>query len=561
MSLRPAPIPSVPEETARIARAAFPKGNLYMTLRDELPTLFTDAVFAALFPERGKPAQAPWRLALATLLQYAEGLSDRRAAEAVRSRIDWKYLLSLELEDPGFDASVLCEFRARLRNHDAERLLLDTLLDCVRERGLLKSNTKQRTDSTHVLAAVRALNRVELVRETMRHVLEVLALAAPDWVHQHASADWADWPDRYVHHFGDDRSEKGDEERKAMALTIGADGFALMDLLFAPEAPAWLRQLPAVEMLRRIWLQNYQRTPEGVLWREADNIPPAALFVNSPFDADAHLARKRTTQWVGYKVHWTETCEEDLPLLITHVETTAGCIADGEVTPKVHHALRKKDLLPRPHIVDTGYLDAALLVSSRRDFGIELLGPTRPDVKWQAHAGQGFAAENFQLDWEKQQATCPAGKTSISWTPAVDRRVNEVIKIKFSTRDCGVCPSQKQCTRSAKRPPRRTVTVRIREQHEALCAARARVQTEDYRRLYARRAGIEGTLSRGVRRCRLRRSRYIGLARVHLGHLLTAVALNFVRVGEWLAGIPRAKTRRSVFWQLMQVAPPPAAGA
>ena len=548
MSLRPSPIPPVPQETVRVVRAAFPKGNVYRTLRDELPALFTDELFADLFPERGKPAHTPWRLALATLLQYAEGLSDRRAAEAVRSRIDWKYLLSLELEDPGFDASVLCEFRKRLLDGDAEQRLLDTLLNCVREKGLLKAGVKQRTDSTHVLAAVRALNRVELVGGAMRHVLEVLALAAPDWVRQHACAEW---PERYVPRFGHDRSRESEEQKRALVLTTGADGFALLDLLFSPEAPTWLRQIPAVEMLRRVWLQNYQRTPDDILWREADNIPPAAIFVNSPFDADAHLARKRTTQWVGYKVHLTETCEEDLPLLITHVETTASCVADGEVTPDIHCALQKKGLLPRPHIVDTGYLDAALLVSSRRDFGVELLGPTRPDVKWQAQAAQGFSAENFRLDWDKQEATCPAGKISMSWTPAVDKRVNEVIKIKFSTRDCGVCPSQKQCTRSAKRPARRTLTVRVREQHEALCAARARVQTAEYRKGYARRAGIEGTLSRGVRRCRLRRTRYVGLAKVHLGHLLTAVALNFVRVGEWLAGVPRAQTRRSAFWQLM----------
>ena len=139
----------------------------------------------------------------------------------------------------------------------------------------------------------------------------------------------------------------------------------------------------------------------------------------------------------------------------------------------------------------------------------------------------------------------------MSWTPAVDKRVNEVIKIKFSARDCGVCPSREQCTRSMKRTPRRTVTVRVREQHEALCAARARIQAVEYRKEYARRAGIEGTLSRGVRRCHLRRTRYVGLAKVHLGHLLTAVAMNFVRVGEWLAGLPRAQTRRSAFWQLM----------
>lgn len=175
----------------------------------------------------------------------------------------------------------------------------------VRAKGLLKSNTKQRTDSTHVLAAVRALNRVELVVETMRHVLEVLAVAAPDWVRQNASADWLD---RYVHRFGDDRNEKQEAQKKELALVVGKDGFALLDRLLSSETPDWLRQLPAVDMLRRIWLQNYETDEEGIRWRDADNIPPAATFINSPFDTDAHLARKRTTQWVGYKVHWTETC-------------------------------------------------------------------------------------------------------------------------------------------------------------------------------------------------------------------------------------------------------------
>lgn len=370
------------------------------------------------------------------------------------------------------DASVLCEFRKRLLNADAEQLLLDTLLSLVREKGLLKSAVKQRTDSTHVLAAVRALNRVEVVSEAIRHTLEALALAAPDWVCQNADSQW---PARYVSRFGHDHSPKSEAQKKALVSTMGADAFALLEPLFSPETPVWMRQMPAVEVLRRIFVQNYQTTPEGITWRESDNIPPAALFISSPFDADAHLARKRTTQWVGYKVHWTETCEKDFPLLITHVETTAGCVADGEVTPSIHRALQKKDLLPHPHIVDTGYLDAALLVASQRDFGVELLGPPRPDVKWQAQAAQGFAAENFSIDWEKRKATCPTGKTSVSWTSALDQRVNEVIKIKFSTRDCSVCPSRELCTRAEKVVPRRTVTLRVQEQHQALLAARARV--------------------------------------------------------------------------------------
>jgi transposase len=180
--LRPMPIEPVPPETARIAHAAFPKGHRYLRLADELDTLFTDEAFGTLFPTHGQPACPPWRLALVTILQFAEGLSDRQAAHAVRSRIDWKYVLRLELTDPGFDASVLSEFRTRLLAGSAEFLLFDRLLTWCRDRRLVKARGRQRTDSTHILAAVRALNRIEVVGETMRHALNTLAVAAPEWL-------------------------------------------------------------------------------------------------------------------------------------------------------------------------------------------------------------------------------------------------------------------------------------------------------------------------------------------------------------------------------------------
>jgi transposase len=251
MSLRiqmPAP---VPDDTARVAHAAFPHGNTYLDLRDQLGTLFTDDDFASLYPTRGQPAQTPWRLALVTVMQFAESLSDRQAADAVRARLDWKYLLGLELTDPGFDSTVLCEFRTRLVVGGAEQRLLDSILQCCRERGWLKARGRQRTDSTHVLTRIRALNRLEGVREALRHALNSLAVAAPAWLKANSLAAWAD---RYDRRLDDSRLPAGQEQRRAYAEQVGRDGRVLLEAVYAPESPGWLREVPAVQTLRQVWI-------------------------------------------------------------------------------------------------------------------------------------------------------------------------------------------------------------------------------------------------------------------------------------------------------------------
>jgi transposase len=224
MTLHPHSIGPVPEETARIAHAACPKGNPYLHMRDLLGTLYDDQLFADLFPPQGQPALAPWRLALITVMQFAEGLSDRQAAEAVRIRIDWKYALNLELSHPGFDFSVLCEFRARLLVGHAEQLLFETMLDQFKTHGLLKARGQQRTDSTHILAAIRTLNRLECVGETMRHALEALAVVAPAWLLQQVRPEWKE---RYEQRIQEYRLPASKPERQALAETIGTDGFSL----------------------------------------------------------------------------------------------------------------------------------------------------------------------------------------------------------------------------------------------------------------------------------------------------------------------------------------------
>jgi transposase len=553
MSLRFEPIGPVPEGTVRVARAAFPRGTTWMRLRDELGVLYEDAHFRPLFATRGRPAEAPWRLALVSVMQFAEQLSDRQAAQAVRARIDWKYLLGLELADPGFDASVLSEFRARLVEGGLEQRLLDALLTLCRARGWLKAGGRQRTDSTHVLAAARAVQRVGCARQALRQALNTLADVAPGWLYQHARTKWAE---RYDRHNDDAWQPSKKVDWQTLAVEVGADGAALLEAIYAADAALWLREIPAVQILRQVWVQNYVPSATGLRWRtRSDGLPPAARYISSPHDLDAHFSRGRSIAWIGYKLHLTETCEPETPHLVTHVETTTAPVADGTITPNIHAALQERELLPREHLVDTGYVDAELRVSSQRDYQVELIGPARPDVKWQARAGQGFEAARFPIDWQRQQATCPMGRTSISWTPAVDKRTNHVIKIKFSETDCQVCPSRSLCLNPQRRTKylRRTLTVRTEDQYRALQASRERQTTPEFAALYGLRAGIEGTISQAVRACGVRRSRYIGQRKTHLAHVLTAVAINLQRIDAWLTDTPSSKTRHSKFARLMAI--------
>ena len=547
MSLRSAKIASVLAATAQVAAAAFPKGCPAMRLRDELGTVYDDQIFASAYPTRGQPAQPPWRLALITVLQFAERLSDRQAANAVRGRIDWKYALGLELSDPGFDHSVLCEFRRRLVAGGLEQTLLDTMLTRFRERGLLKARGRQRTDSTHVLATVRAVNRLESVGETLRAALNAIAAAAPNWLAQHADAAW---PDRYGRAFEEWRLPKGEAPRKALGEVIGRDGHRLLAAVYDhPSTPPWLRDLPAVQILRRAWVNQFYVEANRVTWRDRADLPPANLRFDSPYDPDAGFGNKRSTTLSGYKAHFTETCDEDCPHLVVHVETTPAPVSDVAMTTPVHEALRAKDLPPSTHLVDAGYVDADLLVDAKAEYGIALIGPVRPDTSWQAKAGEGYDISAFSIDWDARAVTCPQGHKSVDWVPGHDRWGTAVVHVGFARRTCRTCPSRSLCTRAKTDP--REMTFRQPGRHEDILAARQRQDTPAWRALYGVRAGIEGCLSQGVRVCGLRRSRYVGLAKTHLQHVATAAAMNVIRLDTWMQGKPRTTTRTSRFVRIM----------
>src|SRR3954449_9392517 len=549
MSLRPQSAHSIPEETQRVAQAAFPKGTLCLRIAEELGPLYHDDQFAELFPTRGQPAASPARLALASVLQYVEGLSDRQAADAVRGRIDWKYALALELTDPGFDHTVLSEFRSRLVQGEAQQQLLDTLLDRCRERELIRERGRQRTDSTHVLAAIRALNRLERVGETMRAALNDLAVMAPDWLQALAPAEWYRRYGRRVENYHLPKTDAAGEE---LARVVAADGETLLCAVDAATDQPELAQLPSVVTLRRVWAEQYTGAPGQLRWREVKDMPSPAGLISSPYDVEARYSTKRDMQWVGYKAHLTETCDADRPHLIVNVATTPATTPDDNMLKGIHESEKKRDLLPGEHLVDKGYTDSKVLVASLGAYGVTIVGPVAEDPGWQTRAGAGFDKGSFAVDWDRQVVTCPAGKESISWLPNTYPQNGMVFEARFSRKDCTPCPSRSRCTKAAKEP--RIIGLHAREYHEALQGARREQETEEFRSRYAARAGIEGTHEQANRRCGLRQCRYIGEAKAHLQHLLTATAINVVRLSEWWAGTPLSRTRCSRFAALQVAA-------
>src|SRR5882724_1719455 len=553
MSLHPHVIAPVPDETARVAHAAFPKGHPSLTFRDVLGTIFQDEDFAALFPAWGPPGLPPWRLALVTIMPFRETLADRQAAEAVRARIDWKYLLSLELTDPGFDFSVLSAFRDRLLAGSAEELLLDKLLERCRALGLLTARGQQRTDSTHVLAAIRVLNRLELVAETLRAALNAVATVAPDWLQAITPLAWYE---RYSRRIEESRLPKDTAEREAYAHTVGEDGFLLLDALETPAVPEGLRELPSLEALRRTWQRHYERTARapaspgeppthGVRFKASRELPPAAEGIESPYDVEARYRHKRDTQWTGYMVHVSETCDPTAPHLLTHVHTTPATVHEAQCTAPIQQALIDKDVPPQEHLVDAAYISSELLVHSRDEQGIALRGPTRPSQGWQTQVEGAYPLEQFAVDWDQQQVRCPQGHLSVAWWEHGGGQGSRPIIVACDKHTCGPCPVRAACTR-AKHTGRR-LRLPPQDQYEALAAAQTWSASEEGQQLYKRRAGVEGTLSQGVRAFGLRRTRYWGVAKTHVQHVAIAAAINIDRIVAWLDERPRAQTRTSRF--------------
>lgn len=546
MSLREPVDYLIPEQTAQVAQAAFPKPTPAMRMRDSFGALFFNSDFAHLYHLEGAPAFSPARLALICIFQFAEGLSDAQAAQAVGARIDWKYALALPLQAPACDSSTLVDFRSRLIDGSAELLLFETLLERFTEQGLLRKRGRMRTDATHVLAAIRTLGRLECIGETLRLALNALAESAPEWLRSWVPEGWFE---SYAQPFDDYRLPEAKDKRTALAEQIGHDGRLLLAQLLEPGAPQGLLDLPAVLVLKAVWQQQFYpaAAPQPLRLRKACDLPPSAELICSPIDAEARFSIKREVEWTGYKVHLTESCERDRPNLITDVLTTAATTPDSVVLPTIQAALVKRELQPSEHLVDSGYVSAANLVSSQ-DQQIDLIGPTRGEGGWQSRVEGGLRASLFVIDWEAEKVRCPAGKVSKRWSMSKRGQRQEQISVRFDPQDCEKCELREVCVASKSKA--RAMTLLPQAQHQALLSARERQQSEQFGRQYQARAGIEGTISQGSRMADLHRSRYRGLAKTGLLHILIACALNFLRVAAWLDERPKAQSRQSAFARL-----------
>lgn len=555
MSMQPRPWPEVPAETARVTRAAFPKGSLAMRARDQLGCWYDDGAFAAAYGVRGAPGISPAQLAMVTVLQFTENLTDRQAADAVRGRLDWKYCLGLALTDEGFDFSVLSEFRSRLAGAGLERAVFDLLLERLKTAGLVAAGGRARTDSTHVLARIGSLHRLELAGETLRAALEACAAAAPGWL---ATVVDSSWQQAYGQRIDNARLPDSDAARARLAVRYGTDGYRLLEAAYAPSAPEFVAGLPAVETLRQVWVQQYYRDigehGEKVERRESGlgrhGLPPGRIVIISPYDTDARYSEKRGKGWRGYKIHLTETVSDPAgddpvtrrpatPNLITGVATTAAAVTDVEMTQTIHDTLDAAGVLPAEHAVDTGYVSADLLIAARRR-GLTLLGPLLADRSPQARTG-GYTQDDFTIDWDNQQVTCPQGQLSRTWSHQQAGRRPEAIIVKFAAATCQNCPVKSNCTTSARTG--RGLSLRPRQTHEALAAARAGQTTREWKDRYKTRAGVEGTMAQAARVTGIRHARYTGLRKTSLEHQVAAAAINLIRLDAWWTAKPIDRTR------------------
>jgi transposase len=552
MSLKIKPIQPIPTDTYQLARSILPDTNPYIVIGNRLSEFVSDNDFADLFSAEGKPALSPGFLAMVTVFQFMENLSDRQAATMVVVRIDWKYALHLALGDAGFNFSVLSEFRDRLVQHQAEGRVFEKLLEHLKAEGLVAGGGVQRTDALAVIGAVRRLNRLELVIETVRVALNAIEAIEAEWLQHQIPPTWVErygvpaQAERLVRSQG----EKGQAEARALAHQVGQDGLWLLEKIDAAETPEWVKGLAEVQVLRQVWEQQFEVVERQAVWKEKRETSGREV-ISTPHDPEVRYSEKRGEGWEGYKVHLTETIDAQRPRIITDVQTSLAPEPDHEQVKPIQAALAEREVSPDQHLGDMGYVTGETITDSAGR-GIDLVGPVRPDTSPQAKMEGGITLDLFEIDYEQRLARCVRESESVVWSESRNEYGKTVFHVRFEAQTCAACPLYDRCVTGRKDKPKGRA-LKISPTHRAVLQRRREQETEEFKALYRRRAGIEASLSEMVRAHGLRLARYIGRAKVHLQHLFTATATNLKRTARWLTGARPVTQRKRGLQSLVPV--------
>jgi IS5 family transposase len=520
----------IPEEVAQVGRELLEKTNPYRLVGDHVNDFLHLRDFIDFYSELGRGAICPIILSLITVFQYLENIPDRTAAQWAVVRIDWKYALHLPLRWSGFDFSNLSNFRKRLREHKAERMIFEKVLDWIRSQGVIKKHGRQRTDSSKIIGDVERLSRLELAWETMRLALRAIKAIVPGWYEEVI-------PDAFHEAYAERQSDwrMSEAEVASKMEEAGRDGFWLLDHL-EESAPEEALALSEVEKLRTVWEQQFERQEET---RDVTVCEPPIKgkdVIQTPHDTDARWAEKRGEDWIGYRLQVTETAEDrkaenQHTQFITDIDVVGANVDDSEVVDEIEDRLIEQEMKPDELYVDRGYISGPNIAHSA-DREIELVGPALADT---SRKPEGYKQSDFELDFEKQEATCPEGKTSEKWyeRPQADGHVGADVQFRGQ---CEGCASRDQCA-----PGKSGRTLSISPYYKELAQRRAEQETEAFKEKMKRRPAVEGTISEMTRKHGMRRARYRGKGKVRLQAFFTGAAVNLKRLARALEAQEQAE--------------------
>jgi len=481
-------------------------------------------------PVLGRPEIDPVLLLGITQLQVLERAPDRQAIERCLFDVRWRLALGIPADWVGMDPSTLSYFRGRLAKHNRARLALDAGLEAMRAAGYLGKLNAVRIDSTHVLANLSAMSRLECVRETLRLALEFLvewggSTAWEPWVARYTERNPADLRNASVPHLKRTMEQAGVDMRDVLAKA------AALGMVVMQSAP--------VSLLQRVFDEQFECRAEQP--PEQRRATPAGA-VHNPHDPEAQWCTKKSigkAGWVGYKIQVCETAPEQprargepTEAIITAILTQPATTSDhGSLVPVLAAQTVAGQAPPETVFSDAGYISAPALERGGID-GYELCGP----VGAPPHSATRFGSDAFAVDIPNRRATCPAGKQNSACSCIAETGVGICYYFAWARADCAACPLADQCLSKKKASPFRTL--QVGEKHMLVQARRLLCRTPEYQARMRRRNGIEGTNSELKRGYGVRRCRYRGQVKTDVQMQLSGAACNLHRWAArlcWLA--------------------------